>query len=72
MSKFIVFEFEQYYPGGGLNDCSEVFDSLEAALHKLGSSSFGHVLQVPELLVHNSQTGENPVTIKEFRRKFGS
>jgi hypothetical protein len=70
MSKFIAFEFEQYYPGGGLNDCVGVFDSVEEALKSV--SSDGHVLQVPELLVHNCKTGDSPVTIEEFRRKFGS
>lgn len=30
--KFIVFQFEQYYPQGGLNDIKGSFDSLEEAI----------------------------------------
>jgi hypothetical protein len=70
MSRFIAFEFEHYYPGGGLNDSVGEFESLEEALKAITTS--GHVLQVPELMVHVNHGDYGPMSIEEFRRKLGS
>lgn len=31
MKKFILFQYYDYYPGGGLSDITDSFDSLEEA-----------------------------------------
>ena len=32
MKKYIVFQFDTYYPGGGLSDIKGSFDTLEEAI----------------------------------------
>ena len=32
MEKYVVFQYSQYYPRGGLDDISEDFESLEDAI----------------------------------------
>lgn len=48
MTKFLVFDFSQYYPGGGLDDCTGIFDTIEEA-QAVGHE---HILEIPALLVH--------------------
>lgn len=33
MKRYALFEFEQYYPGGGFNDFVDSFDSVEVAVN---------------------------------------
>lgn len=32
MKKFVRFDWDQYYPGGGLGDVTDSFDTLEEAI----------------------------------------
>jgi len=36
--RFMLFEFQTYYPGGGVEDCSRSFDTLDEAV-KVGELS---------------------------------
>ena len=61
MTKFLTFANPTYYPSGGMSDCVGVFDTLaeaEAAMRTVLSNgvSEGHILQVPELIVHDYES----------------
>ena len=58
MTKFLLFAAPNYYPYGGLRDCKGVYDTLaetEAAIAALDAGFMDdcHVLQVPEMIVHD-------------------
>jgi hypothetical protein len=56
MKRYLVFEFENYYPAGGWNDFKASFDSIEkakASLPAIGSFSRADYYQIID-----STTGE--------------
>jgi len=38
MKRYLVFGFERYYPGGGMNDCIGSYDTTEQAKKVLGDT----------------------------------
>lgn len=40
MKRYLVFEFDQFYPVGGLSDCEFETDNLEEALERVNSSRY--------------------------------
>lgn len=40
MKRYLVFEFDQYYPVGGLSDCEFETDKLKEALERVNSSEY--------------------------------
>lgn len=65
MRKFIVFKYSDYYPSGGLEDCSGIFDTLPEAIHNAVeeyTSDDYDILEVPALVVHRADGSSKPLT----------
>ena len=66
---FILFASPNYYPYGGMHDCKGVFATLaeaEAAMANIdeGYMDDCHVLQVPEMLLHDYDSTGKPCGVK--------
>ena len=75
MTKFLLFASPNYYPYGGLRDCKGVYDTLAETEAAIAALDYGfsitdfHVLQMPEMIVHdyyNDRTRAHSKPLSEF------
>lgn len=61
MKKYILFSFNEYYPGGGWRDCLGLFDTvMEAVEYEQAMESRWDVVQVVDLETWEVVYADNP------------